>query len=108
MMIDHLEKSVLKRSTDETIFKAISLKLDMMKGFGGIEEAPKGIQGKRFVKPNMASAGKNPAVKPPNAGGIQNKLETIQNESSNTVDPEKNTETGVTGKPKGSVASQYT
>ena len=73
----------------------------------------KGIKSQKYVKPNMQSAGKNPATIPANAGGIQNKLETLQNEAPKLTPKDierqdKNEETGVTGKPKGSVADQYT
>lgn len=103
------QNEALKSQADETILKAISLKLDMM---NKLDTSPKGMKGTKFVRGSMASAGRKPATKLPNAGGVQDKLENMRDEAPE-VTPEKQAkdkkllETGATGKPSGSVANRY-
>lgn len=65
------------------------------------------ISAERYVKPSMASAGKNPATKMPNAGGIQNKLDSMKEDAVNATNPKKHTETTVTGS-SDKVSDRYT
>jgi hypothetical protein len=102
-------KPKIASTASETIFKAISLKLDLM---NKLDTSPKGMKGQKFVRGSMASAGRKPATKLPNAGGVQDKLEIMRDEAPE-VTPEKQAkdkkllETGATGKPSGSVANRY-
>ena len=88
----------VKKTAAETIFKAISLKLDLMKG----------VKSKRHNYTKLTSAGKNPAKKSPNASEALGAAYASGKMTENSVDADTNTETGATGKPKGSVADQYT
>jgi len=82
----------------ETVFKTISLKLDLMKD----------VKSKRHNYTKLTSAGKNPAKKSPNASEALGAAYASGKMTENSVDADTNTETGATGKPKGSVADQYT
>ena len=88
----------LAKSAAETVFKAISLKLDLMKD----------VKSKRHNYTKLTSAGKNPAKKSPNASEALGAAYASGKMTENSVDADTNTETGATGKPKGSVADQYT
>ena len=102
-------KPKIASAASETIFKAISLKLDLM---NKLDTSPKGMKGQKFVRGSMASAGRKPATKLPNAGGVQDKLENMRDEAPKET-PEKQAkdkkllETGATGEPSGSVANRY-
>jgi hypothetical protein len=63
------------------------------------------VTAERYVRPSMASAGKKPATKMPNAGGIQDKLDMMSADSKNST-PDANTETSVTGSDK-KVSDRY-
>ena len=93
-----MQNETLKSQADETIFKAISLKLDLMKD----------VKSKRHNYTKLTSAGKNPAKKSPNASEALGAAYASGKMTENSVDADTNTETGATGKPKGSVADQYT
>ena len=95
---EHRSTRGLGKSADETIFKAISLKLDLMKG----------VKSKRHNYTKLTSAGKNPAKKLSNASEALGAAYASGKMTENSVDADTNTETGATGKPKGSVADQYT
>ena len=99
---------VLGKSND-IITEMNIMKLDMM---NKLDTSPKGMKGQKFVRGSMASAGRKPATKLPNAGGVQDKLEIMRDEAPKET-PEKQAkdkkllETGATGKPSGSVANRY-
>ena len=95
---DIQNERTLKSQADETVFKAISLKLDLMKD----------VKSKRHNYTKLTSAGKNPAKKSPNASEALGAAYASGKMTENSVDADTNTETGATGKPKGSVADQYT
>ena len=103
------KENKIKNAAAETIFKAISLKLDLM---NKLDTSPKGMKGQKFVRGSMASAGRKPATKLPNAGGVQDKLEIMRDEApevtpEDTARHKKLAETGATGEKAGSVANRY-
>ena len=122
-----LDDKALKSQAEETIFKAISLKLDLMKmekkgltqGYNDKYTEPNEHEKftepeKHKISPNKrVSSGNNPIKTKPDGIKVQNKL-LYQSVTEPKLTPEdiarqdKNEETGVTGKPKGSVAGQYT
>ena len=89
---------IIPKTASETIFKAILLKLDLMKD----------VKSKRYNYTKLTSAGKKPAKKSPNASEALSAAYASGKMTENSVDADTNTETGATGKPKGSVADQYT
>jgi hypothetical protein len=78
---DKVTNKAIKQKAQETIINAQLLKLNSQ----------------RYVKPTGASAGKKPATKLPNAGGIQNKLDQLKDESENANSKNYRTGTSATG-----------